>query len=491
MADDTLKRNLDRAFDPGPDFPHPLLISRTMAMLDAEAKTAGRGQERRMRDRRQPWAMTLVAALLALAVVAALLFTARSLHPKQVTPANPVPHGVGLCQVGCAVDSKAPIPAKPAAVTSCPPEIDCGTGYPQFASANVGYITRSYQTNPGSMFLYRTDDGGVHWSSQLSWDGPGATAIRISTDGREALVVGSEDERGDAALFHTTDAGGHWTALGLPISAAPGSMVSFLNPREGWVLSMGPTAGRLGGSPLADMFRTADSGAHWNLVARLDVTVQFSHSSAIGSVGGILTMVNASHGWFFPNDFAASTLTPWMYATTDGGATWHVQTIAAMNGVQFSGGSAIQQLEFFNDQEGVLEVTTGRCACLESETGGVRAYVYTTSDGGDHWTDPTPVPTSGQQFWEPMVFIDAKSWAAWPSFGGLQRTNDAGQHWHLLAPGLRSDMYRGFGPVWFGFLDSSHGWAFFFDLLNPNGSSTELYRTSNGGAIWNRVGLPG
>ena len=36
MAEETLRRNLDSAFDPGPDFPHPLLLSRTIAILDAE-----------------------------------------------------------------------------------------------------------------------------------------------------------------------------------------------------------------------------------------------------------------------------------------------------------------------------------------------------------------------------------------------------------------------------------------------------------------------
>jgi sugar lactone lactonase YvrE len=33
MAEERLRRNLDRAFDPGPDFPNRLLLSRTMAML--------------------------------------------------------------------------------------------------------------------------------------------------------------------------------------------------------------------------------------------------------------------------------------------------------------------------------------------------------------------------------------------------------------------------------------------------------------------------
>ena len=42
MADETLRHSLARAFDPGPDYPHPMLLSRTMAMLDASATPAAR-----------------------------------------------------------------------------------------------------------------------------------------------------------------------------------------------------------------------------------------------------------------------------------------------------------------------------------------------------------------------------------------------------------------------------------------------------------------
>ena len=44
MAEEMLRRNLDRAFDPGPDFPNRLLLSRTMAMLDADVVSAGRSK---------------------------------------------------------------------------------------------------------------------------------------------------------------------------------------------------------------------------------------------------------------------------------------------------------------------------------------------------------------------------------------------------------------------------------------------------------------
>jgi len=47
MAEETLRRNLDTAFDPGPDFPNPLLLSRTIAMLDADADADAAGRDGR------------------------------------------------------------------------------------------------------------------------------------------------------------------------------------------------------------------------------------------------------------------------------------------------------------------------------------------------------------------------------------------------------------------------------------------------------------
>src|ERR1700693_1924038 len=99
MAEETLRRNLDSAFDPGPDFPHPLLLSRTMAILDAKAKTAGRGRERLMSHPRFSAALPrrnlqLVAAalvvVLAVAAVAAFLAINQYSHRSVPVRTRPV-----------------------------------------------------------------------------------------------------------------------------------------------------------------------------------------------------------------------------------------------------------------------------------------------------------------------------------------------------------------------------------------------------------------
>ncbi|SRR5713101_294639 len=74
MADETFRRNLEGAFDPGPGFPDPLLLSRTMAALQADAITTRPRPEIRMRALRFPrTAMALVAAVLLVALVAAAI----------------------------------------------------------------------------------------------------------------------------------------------------------------------------------------------------------------------------------------------------------------------------------------------------------------------------------------------------------------------------------------------------------------------------------
>ncbi len=62
------------------------LRSRVMSSLPMDA-----GTERRVARRSFQWAGGFVAALLAVAIVASLLFTARSLQSKQTVPGNPVP----------------------------------------------------------------------------------------------------------------------------------------------------------------------------------------------------------------------------------------------------------------------------------------------------------------------------------------------------------------------------------------------------------------
>ena len=95
MAEEMLRRNLESAFDAGPDFPNRLLLSRTMAALDSQAGTAGRGLQLHL-PRSRFWAgqprrtMQLIAVtiivLLAAATAGAFLIARHAL--TQTVPAS-------------------------------------------------------------------------------------------------------------------------------------------------------------------------------------------------------------------------------------------------------------------------------------------------------------------------------------------------------------------------------------------------------------------
>lgn len=83
MAEDRLRRNLDEAFGPGPDFPDGLLLSRTMAALEAEEGPSVPRRRRRgavrgagfvqVSPRMSRWLAGALIALLLVAAVGALL----------------------------------------------------------------------------------------------------------------------------------------------------------------------------------------------------------------------------------------------------------------------------------------------------------------------------------------------------------------------------------------------------------------------------------
>jgi photosystem II stability/assembly factor-like uncharacterized protein len=520
MAEETLRRNLDSAFDPGPDFPHRLLLGRTMAMLEKEATTAGRdvrwkSVERRLRRAEPPRLMVFTAALLAIAIIITLVLTAHALHFTRSVPVKPGPPG-GVQIHSVSVKPGPPggirdaIPIQPAVVLQCSaPSATYGCNAPSapvFVTSSVGWTTAGSAAAEGPTNLYRTDDGGQHWFAQLSWDYSEANEVKVSPDGREALIITEWGWQGPA-LFHTTDGGSHWTSMGFPLSAQqaaavaaappqkeckgtilcgqwpgyfPRGQIYFLNPREGWVLSQEPTFG------VADLFHSTDSGAHWALSARIDIKAQFNLDLATGLTnplptplpsgkGGVvpvdhelhgqLVFQDSSAGWFIPdyNFYPAMSLS--VFRTLDRGGSWKLQTIELPQGIN-SSNAAVLAVKFFDDRQGVLE--------LNRYLSG-QSYAYTTSDGGTSWSQPNPIPTDLPSL---VDFIDAHDWLAFSSAGALIRTSDGGQHWNVLAAGLpASGWQRGV----FDFVDLSHGWVY---------TGYYLFGTTDGGVHWVTLTLP-
>jgi photosystem II stability/assembly factor-like uncharacterized protein len=505
MADETLRRNLDMAFDPGPDFPHPLLLSRTMAILRAEAGTTVRTRWNGLH--RLSWlrpairlAAILMVVIVAVAATAAILTMHRFFAPvpAHTPPFKVTAPGVGICSGACAVK---------------------GT---LFVSTTIGWLMETTTwpcaaTCPEqTSILFRTDDGGRHWKAQHAWNQAAGQIGQMlaSPDARELLIVGSPFDPGSGLVLHSVDGGITWTSHGLPPGAGQAvetgckgghcsqsklqPLMYFLNPREGWVLSQEQAYS------LADLFHTTDSGAHWVLVARIDIKAQFNLDLATGlylpnglldhSLPGPLVFQSSSTAWLNLGS-PASDSSPHLFKSLDGGVTWRFQNILAPPAIDPSDTTS-WTLKFFNDREAVLGFTATHLSPYTENH-----FVYTTSDGGDHWSSPIPVPNITQL--EALFYVDVTHWVGLPIGGGWMRTADAGQHWDVMpattqfgdapAPGsgLPAQEPANWPPPWFAFLNPSQGWAYV--LVQPNGgqsAGTTLYETNDGGVNWTPLSLP-
>lgn len=351
-----------------------------------------------------------------------------------------------------------------------------------FVSADEGWIaeTMSSPSLAGPTVLFRTTDGGRTWRRQLSWDGPGPEQVRFSADGKDGLVVG----RGGVPIFRTADGGATWARMSLPPEANQVAQLYFIDAREGWVISYLSEA-----TPgFAGVFHTTDGGQTWTRTARIDVNQAFSYGPG-GSLQGSLVFRDSSTGWFAGTTYSGSNIPvvePHLFITHDGGRTWAVQVLpttpeAALN----SGNSSFSVPQFFNQLQGVLLVTKFSVGTGSQQAPALQGtYLYTTADGGDHWSGPRALALPGPAtYLHALTAVDASHWFV-VSDTGIARTTDAGKHWTNIG-GWPSDEHVSA----LEFENAETGWA----QVNVAGAHPALaiYRTTDGGAHWTRFGVPG
>lgn len=158
---------------------------------------------------------------------------------------------------------------------------------------------------PGTVYLYRTDDGGHIWSQVAVSVNEGMQNFEVSIDRDQMKIVSATDgfialrisgDTTQTAVYVTQDGGKTWAAPSTPLDGAGASV--FLSPQEA-VLYNGK-----------QFTVTHDAARTW-------VTV--SPNVAFGDSFADMDFVNTSTGWVLTldaNDHRA------LYRTSDGGATW-------------------------------------------------------------------------------------------------------------------------------------------------------------------------
>jgi len=352
----------------------------------------------------------------------------------------------------------------------------------QLSSGQVGWLNAARTTPAGPSVVFKTTDGGRHWQQQLQWDGPGA--LQMLFQGDDGVVVG----QGGVPLFHTTDGGGHWQRMSLPqiVQGEAAGTIYFRNSREGWLLAYTPetyTDGVCapGGCPLLGVFQTTDGGQHWTQTAKLKPMEVFPGAH----LQGPLRFLDTLNGWLVGD--AGSPGLPVVYATHDGGKSWRGVSLQSPQLGTDETAIIGEPPHFFSRDQGRLVVETtvlcqaGTCPSPQPTP---RSFLYTTSDGGDHWSAPAELPPMGTFGFNRLFFLDSAHY--WMVGGpNVASTVDGGRRWTVHRNVVPTGLFLN-QPV---FSSLSDGWviATSAKAAVPN---IGLYKTTDGGAHWVAVPTP-
>lgn len=190
----------------------------------------------------------------------------------------------------------------------------------QFLNAkNVWLVHRSAQAGfPGTISVLHTADGGGTWEAvslplepeEVSTIAKAYLQFIDAETGWVALKLQSGSNFSLGRLFATRDAGLTWEERLLPV----GEPVRFLDPLRGFTA----------GGPLGDrLYRTLDGGLTWEEQSFLDLIREGSDDISIG----LPEFENERDGWLPVTLAGGLTSRLALLRTTDGGATWELETL--------------------------------------------------------------------------------------------------------------------------------------------------------------------
>jgi photosystem II stability/assembly factor-like uncharacterized protein len=264
---------------------------------------------------------------------------------------------------------------------------------------------------------------------------------------------------GRPRIYRTTDSGRTWLASAPPGCSAvcEGGAIDFLDARRGYALL--ETQART-----SKLFRTDDGGRTWQLVSQ-------------PSVNGLITFVDASHGFAFGGKppiliglLARGPALGYLYETTDGGRTWSRYDPAG------SGSFVEQPYSAFGREIFVIQNGPNRDGGLNLAP----ATIYLSRDAGRHWSG-SAVPSELAV----AVSFSAASpnvWA-WSAGQDLFVTNHAGNGWQEI---VMRGLPRNAKIQKIVFTSRRAGWA----VLSGFGPHGTLFRTTDGGVHWTPAGPP-
>jgi photosystem II stability/assembly factor-like uncharacterized protein len=306
--------------------------------------------------------------------------------------------------------------------------------------------------------ILKTVDGG------LTWQDITPAGVRLSehsaADFMDANYAWIAELQGTTVtVLRTSDGGANWQSSTFTSQQSGLDRPHFINTQDGWI-ALGTAQGMF--HTTEDVFQTTDGGQTWTKVASTDNPA--SGLPASGNKTGI-SFMSATNGWItadIPANYA------WLYKTTDGGKTWHSQSLPNPSGVSEVGEYITTPPVFFGN-DGLMPVLIGA-----SNQPGIDLYV--THNGGQSWT-----PTMFTNINSHNVYVVDMhhTWATATSTSGtttVYTTSNGGQSWQQLAT-----LSQSIGEL--SFVDDQNGWA----IGTPDSSMPLLLHTTDGGHTWQSI----
>ncbi len=252
-----------------------------------------------------------------------------------------------------------------------------------FVSPTQGWGIASSATAPSSTLyhaltpldgLYRTQDGGVVWRRQATPQPIDSLCFLDATHGW--VAVAGRAGPAPVAVYATADGGATWRATALPpglngLGGFEAQTLGCAAPNALWdLVSFGGYAGGVGYA----LYRSADGGAHWRVVAQNMALPNIPSAHGPGTQPQSLAVTSAATahltGACGPCGGMGTTA---VGGTTDGGVTWRNYDVAGLP-------YATTALSFPTAQDGwmVAQWFVGPSQYASA--------VFATANGGVTWT---------------------------------------------------------------------------------------------------------